>query len=55
MDDDFVRKFEFALAAKGLPQNAGFDGELMFVAGVLVVASTATLEIRAEGRDAVWR
>src|SRR6516162_11527074 len=55
MNDDVVRQFDLALAAEGFLQNAALNSKLMFVAGVLVVASAATLKVGAMGRDAVAR
>src|SRR3954469_13724153 len=54
MQLDFAIPFEFALPAQGFAQHSRFDLELMLVAGVLVVASAAALEIwtaRLDARD----
>jgi len=53
MDPDFVVEVELGGAVERFPQNLCFDLQLIFVAGVLVVASTASGEVRARGRDTV--
>ncbi len=55
MDLDFALQFQLGDAAQILPQDLSLDFELMFVAGVLVVASAAGSKVRAGRRDAVRR
>lgn len=55
MDFDFGLKFEFGEAAKVLAQDFFFDLKLMFVSGVLVMASATAGKVRAGRRDAMRR
>jgi len=52
---DFALQFELGDAAQILAQDLFFYFELMFVAGVLVVASAAPSEIFTVWLDAMWR
>ena len=52
---DFALQFELGDAAQIFAQDFFFDFELMFVAGVLVVAAAAAAEIFTLWLDAVGR
>ena len=53
MDLQFAFEFELGRSQQILAQNLLFDFELMFVAGMLVMASSAPREITALWLDAV--
>ena len=55
MNLDFIGQIDLGGAAQSLPQNCPLDLQLMFVAGVLVMTSTARSEIGAWWRDSVGR
>jgi len=55
MDTEFGIEFQLGDAAQIFLENDGFDLELVFVAGVLIVAAAAALKIRASRLDASWR
>ena len=52
MDVQFGVQFQLGDAPQIFFQNASFDFELMFVVGVLIVASATVLEVRTLRRDA---
>jgi len=52
---DLTRQFKLGNPAQILAQDFFLDLELMFVAGVLVLASAATPEVGTAGLDAVRR
>ena len=55
MDHQLLLKFEFGNAPKILLQNGGFDLKLMLVVGMLIMAATTALKIRAWRWAATWR
>ena len=55
MNLEFGVEFQLGNAPQIFFQDGGFDLELMFVAGVLVVASAAALKVRAPRFDASRR
>ena len=55
MDAQFRIQFQLGDAAQIFLQNGGFDLQLMFVAGVLIMAASAALKIRARRLGAPWR
>ena len=55
MDVQFRVQFQLGDAAKIFLQNGSFDLELMFVVGVLIVASATALEVRTSRSDASRR
>src|SRR5882757_7521285 len=52
---DFAFKFDLRDTAQVFAQDFFLDLELMLIAGVLVMASTAAAKVRAGRRDAVRR
>ncbi len=52
MDFQFGVELDLGDAAKVFSQDRGFDLELMFVAGVLIVTSAAALKVRTARLDA---
>ena len=55
MNLNIERQLQFGRAPQSFAQNFFLDFELMFVAGVLVVASAAAAEVGAARLDAVRR
>ncbi len=55
MDGDFALQLEFGNTAEILAKNFFLNLELILVAGVLIVASSAGSEVRASGLDAMRR
>lgn len=55
MDDQLARQFQLRNAPQVFLENGRLDFQLMFVAGVLVVASTAAREIRTSWINAGGR
>lgn len=53
MDKDIAREVDFRRAAQGFAKDVFLDLELVLVAGVLVVASSALAEVRTFGLNAV--
>ena len=53
MHHQLIRQFKFGDSPQILFENCSLDLELMFVSGVLVVASAAAGEVGAAGIDAI--
>jgi len=55
MDYELFRQFNFCDSPQAFLEDGGLDFKLMFVAGVLVMATAATLEIRTQWCDPLRR